>query len=132
MDCGYLYIQSVIKIKAKLVFIRPPHLFFRWTGFSPTMTSIWYTRRLVNPVLVNTSPIIIDAKINMTADTMNSVKASLARRIRKSACRTPMGTTSKTHQVPASKNTAMAPLASRVSRKCLPMGSTASGQADAQ
>ena len=41
---------------------------------------------------------------------------------------TPMGSTSNTHHVPASMNTAKAPLASRVSGKCLPMGSTASGQ----
>jgi hypothetical protein len=40
---------------------------------------------------------------------------------------TPMGTTSNTHQVPASKKTAIAPLPSLLSSKCLPMGSMASG-----
>ena len=97
--------------------------------FSPTMISILYARRLVSPVLVNTSPIMIEAKINMTEGTIKSVKASRAGRIRNMACRTPMarlvtpmGTTSKTHQVAASRNTAMAPLASRAQRKMFAHG----------
>ena len=85
--------------------------------------------------MVNTRPITIEAKMNMTEGSMKSLKATLAGRIRNRACSTPiirlvtpMGTTSKTHQVPASRKIASAPLPSRVSSKCLPTGSMASGQ----
>jgi len=89
----------------------------------------------VSPVRVNTSPIMMEAKMNITDGSMKSLKASLAGRMRNSACSTPMarlvmpmGTTSKTHQVPASRKTAKAPLASRLSRNRSPWGSMASGQ----
>ena len=66
--------------------------------------------RLVRPVRVNTMPMTREAKMNQTDGTMKSEKASLAGRTRKSAWRmpimmlvTPMGTTSKTHQMPASR-----------------------------
>ena len=101
--------------------------------FSPTITSILYASRLVSPVLVNTSPMTTDAKINMTDGSIKSVKATFAGRIKKRACNTPiarlvipMGTTSKTHQVPASRNIAKAPFPSRVKVKRSPIGSTAS------
>ena len=103
--------------------------------FSPTMSSILYARRLVSPVFVNTRPITTEAKINSTEGSMKSLKATFAGLIRKSACRmpiarlvTPIGTTSKTHQVPARRKTASAPLASLERAKCFPSGSIASGQ----
>ncbi len=85
--------------------------------------------------MVKTRPIMIEAKMKSTEGSMKSLKATLAGRMRNRAWSTPMarlvtpmGTTSKTHQVPASRKTARAPLASRLSSKCLPLGSMASGQ----
>jgi len=70
----------------------------------------------VSPVLVKTSPITVDEKMNMTEGPIKSLKATLAGRIRYRAWSTPMarlvtpmGTTSKTHQAPANRNTANAP-----------------------
>ena len=65
---------------------------------------------------------------------MKSVNAFCAGRIKNRTCKTPMvklvtpmGTTSKTHQVPPRRNTASAPLASLLKIKCFPVGSIASG-----
>ena len=62
--------------------------------------------------------------MNMTEGAIISLKAASAGRIRNTACIrpinsevTPMGTTSKTHQVPAKRNMARAPLPSVVSLK---------------
>ena len=72
--------------------------------------------------------------MNQTDGSMKSVNAVFAGRIRNSACTTPMaiavtpmGTTSNTHQIRASMNRPMAALPSRLSTKCSPAGSTASG-----
>ena len=103
--------------------------------FSPTTPNMVYAMRLVRPVFVKTRPITTEAKMNRTDGSMKSLNASSGVRIKNRAWSTPiamlvtpMGSTSNTHQVPASMNTANAPLASRLRGKCLPMGSTASGQ----
>jgi len=74
--------------------------------------------------------------MNQTDESMKSVKATRAGRIKNSACMTPMtiavtpiGTTSVTHQVAAKRNNASAALPSRVKIERSPLGSTASGQA---
>ena len=92
--------------------------------------------RLVRPVRVKTMPMTRDPKMNHTDGSMKSVNAVRAGRIRNRAWTvpiatavTPMGTTSETHQVRASRKRPSEALPSRESAKCLPAGSTASGHA---
>ena len=73
--------------------------------------------RRVRPVLVKTMPITSEPKMNHTEGSMKSVKATRGSRIRNRAwitpirmLVTPMGMTSKTHQVAARKNRARAAL----------------------
>ncbi len=79
-------------------------------------------------------PMTSEPKMNITDGSMKSLKAIFAGRIRNNAWTTPItrlvtpiGMTSNTHQIPASRNRAMAALPSRVSGKRSPAGSTASG-----
>jgi len=76
----------------------------------------------------------MDAKMKSTEGSMKSLKATLAGRIRNITWSTPMarlvtpiGTTSKTHHMPASRKMAIAPWPSRDSEKVSPLGSTAAG-----
>ena len=77
----------------------------------------------------------IEPKMNRTEGSMKSLKATSGLRIRNIAWATPMampvtpiGNTSKIHQVAARAKTARAPLPSADRVKCLPIGSIASGQ----
>ena len=81
-------------------------------------------------------PMTTEPKMNSTDGSMKSLKAAAGLRMRNRAWRvpinrlvTPMGTTSKIHQVAATANTARAPLAWVLRTKCSPLGSMASGQA---
>ena len=76
----------------------------------------------------------MEPKMKSTLGSMKSLKASLAGRTKKSTCKTPMvrlvtpmGTTSNTHQVAASKKTAKEPFPSGDKAKAFPLGSIAGG-----